>query len=400
MKKNRSRFTKTVIGFLLILCMLFGMGVTATPGQQAAPPDAAAADSDGADNSLTAETDPTNVPGEIGEQDDSAAPKTTAQETETIGGTEETEQGSATPAPKEPASAAVSVSGFASLANHVAKQSYAAGEVDGVSGLDLPDALSASNVDHGFDITGVTWAAAPAFDPNTAGEYIFTAVLPKGYALEQGAVLPVISVTIEAAPPQIQARAMLQSANEIQPQVDETLPGNGDYEQADIAAMNAIIEAHPEMGLKKWTDGPTPPEGWNEEATSSKDTVVSWIAGRDDTPKRINGLWVAGRNLIGELNVTGLSALQTLDCSDNKLTGLNVSGLAKLEILYCNNNQLTALDLTGATALKELICQENKLSALDVSQQTNLQTLLCWRNALCTVLLQYSPNLIQFDGKS
>jgi len=254
MKKNRSRFTKAAIGLLLILCMLFGMGAALAPGQQAAPPDAAAVGG-GADNSLAEKTEPANVPGETGG---------------------DKEQESAAPALETQASAAVPVSGFASLAGNVAKQGYTVGELDGVSGLDLPDALSASNGDHAFDITGVTWAAAPAFDPNMAGEYSFTAVLPEGYALEQGAALPVISVTIEAAPPRIQARTMLQSANEIQPQVDETLPGNGDYEQADIAAMNAIIEAHPEMGLRKWTDGLTPPEGWNEEATSDGDTVVSW----------------------------------------------------------------------------------------------------------------------------
>ena len=47
-------------------------------------------------------------------------------------------------------------------------------------------------------IDGVTWQSEPAYDGNTEGTYIFTAVLPDGYALAEGVSLPEITVTVES----------------------------------------------------------------------------------------------------------------------------------------------------------------------------------------------------------
>lgn len=45
-------------------------------------------------------------------------------------------------------------------------------------------------------ITGVTWQSAPAYDKDTEGVYLFTAVLPEGYTLMEGVSLPQITVTV------------------------------------------------------------------------------------------------------------------------------------------------------------------------------------------------------------
>jgi hypothetical protein len=52
-----------------------------------------------------------------------------------------------------------------------------------------------------------------------------------------------------------------------------------------------------------------------------------------------------------ELDVRGLKALRTLDCSDNQLTELDLSGLTGLENLYCRGNPLSGLDLSSCPSL-------------------------------------------------
>ena len=68
--------------------------------------------------------------------------------------------------------------------------------------------------------------------------------------------------------------------------------------------------------------------------------------------------------LTGTLDVTGLTSLQSLDCSRNSLTGLNVTGLTSLEILFCNSNSLTDLNVTGLSSLRSLDCYANPFQSL------------------------------------
>ncbi len=46
-------------------------------------------------------------------------------------------------------------------------------------------------------IENVTWKSKPGYDEDKPGEYIFTAILPDGYALASGVSLPKITVTVE-----------------------------------------------------------------------------------------------------------------------------------------------------------------------------------------------------------
>lgn len=60
-------------------------------------------------------------------------------------------------------------------------------------------------------IDGVTWRSEPAYDGNTEGMYIFTAVLPEGYVLAEDVSLPQICVTVEQAGARRAARAAAAS---------------------------------------------------------------------------------------------------------------------------------------------------------------------------------------------
>ena len=76
------------------------------------------------------------------------------------------------------------------------------------------------------------------------------------------------------------------------------------------------------------------------------------------------------------------TALNELNCSNNKLTALDLSANTALETLHCNSNQLTALDMSANTALRNLNCYSNQLTALDVSKNEALVLLNCSNNAL------------------
>ena len=87
-------------------------------------------------------------------------------------------------------------------------------------------------------------------------------------------------------------------------------------------------------------------------------------------------------NKIPELNVQGLNALQELYCRTNQIPELNVQGLTKLQKLDCTGNQLTTLNVSGCTALKELICINNQISELNVQGCATLKVLNCRYNKI------------------
>jgi Leucine-rich repeat (LRR) protein len=97
------------------------------------------------------------------------------------------------------------------------------------------------------------------------------------------------------------------------------------------------------------------------------------------------------------LNITGCTQLEKLDCSYNKLTTLNVTGCTQLKELACKSNELTTLDITGCTQLKELDCRSNKLTTLDVTRCTQLEFLNCWGNKLTTLDVTGCTQLKKLD---
>ena len=91
---------------------------------------------------------------------------------------------------------------------------------------------------------------------------------------------------------------------------------------------------------------------------------------------------------LATLNVQGCTALQKLNCQYNQLTALDTSGLTELQELYCNSNQIPELNVQGLTKLQKLNCTGNRLTALDVSGLTALQELYCSANKLTALNVQ------------
>ena len=76
------------------------------------------------------------------------------------------------------------------------------------------------------------------------------------------------------------------------------------------------------------------------------------------------------------------TALETLKCWDNELTGLDLSKNTALKNLQCSNSKLQSLDLSKNTELTRLSCGSNKLTELDVSKNTKLEMLDCESDSL------------------
>lgn len=82
------------------------------------------------------------------------------------------------------------------------------------------------------------------------------------------------------------------------------------------------------------------------------------------------------------VNVSGCTALTTLNCRNSHITTLDASGCTALTELLCYGNQLTTLNVSGCTALTTLVCYNNQLTTLDVSDCTALIDLYCYRNQI------------------
>ncbi len=87
-------------------------------------------------------------------------------------------------------------------------------------------------------------------------------------------------------------------------------------------------------------------------------------------------------NLTGELDLRGLTALETLYCQSNGLTVLKVDGLESLSLLNCSYNSLTDLEVGSLASLCLLDCEMNQLTSLQVKECTNLVKLCCKDNPL------------------
>ena len=105
-------------------------------------------------------------------------------------------------------------------------------------------------------------------------------------------------------------------------------------------------------------------------------------------------------NRLTGLNVSNCGALTTLDCTNNQLADLNVSGDAALATLDCSNNQLKALDVIGCDALAALDCSDNQLAALNVSGCDALAALDCTKNQLAGLDVSGGGALTTLDCSS
>lgn len=104
-----------------------------------------------------------------------------------------------------------------------------------------------------------------------------------------------------------------------------------------------------------------------------------------------------GSNQLKTLDISHNTALTTLDCSGNALTALDLSGNTALTTLDCSENKLSALDLSANKALAYLTCSNLPLTELDLSSNTALTTLTCQSTNLTGLDLSQNTALVGFE---
>ncbi|MEW4922312.1 T9SS type B sorting domain-containing protein [Algibacter sp. 2305UL17-15] len=106
----------------------------------------------------------------------------------------------------------------------------------------------------------------------------------------------------------------------------------------------------------------------------------------------VTSLVVSKLNINDLTGIEDFTALEVLDCSENKLTHLDVSKNLNLEQLFCAFNTISSLDVSNNTSLKILWCNFNKLTNLDLSKNAGLLSLICSNNSISTI--DVSKNLV------
>lgn len=88
------------------------------------------------------------------------------------------------------------------------------------------------------------------------------------------------------------------------------------------------------------------------------------------------------------MDVSGLTALKTLELNTNQLLSIDVSSNVSLENLRIIDNQLPSIDVSANKGLRDLRIQGNNLISLDISANTVLRYLSCVDNDLTNLDVQ------------
>ena len=126
---------------------------------------------------------------------------------------------------------------------------------------------------------------------------------------------------------------------------------------------------------------------------------INQLTSLTNLPTSLQTIYCNDNKLSGTFDVSGRSALKTLDiktnpnlselkCNNCSLTSLSVVNCSAMTTLQCYNNQLTSLDVSNLSNLTELKCYNNKITSLNVSNKTKLTELRCNYNELTSLNVQ------------
>jgi hypothetical protein len=107
----------------------------------------------------------------------------------------------------------------------------------------------------------------------------------------------------------------------------------------------------------------------------------------------ITKLDIRGKDISDITGIEDFIALDSLICSQNKLSKLDISNNIALKYLDCSNNKLTSLDFGNSTTLEDLHHSSNRITNLEFSQNVALQYLICSNNNLTALDISKYPDL-------
>ena len=118
-----------------------------------------------------------------------------------------------------------------------------------------------------------------------------------------------------------------------------------------------------------------------------KNLVSLTANGYRDQDRNIMGL------LTGELDLSGLKKLETLECRHNHIERIKFGKNDSLKRIICYGNSLVELDLKEAPALDSVDAGDCSIIAVDVSECHLLTTLYVHNNRIVMLDLRYNPLL-------
>ena len=157
--------------------------------------------------------------------------------------------------------------------------------------------------------------------------------------------------------------------------------------ECDLSLFTRIPDNNFEFALRAYTNDSGPLDGLvlTEELIS------------------IELLSIEGKNIEDLSGIEAFTNLVNLFCQNNRIKDLDLSANVNLTILNCSNNQLTNLNVSQNTALTNLYCSFNSLGGvLDLSLMSGLRDLVCTDNGFSGLNLKNgnNRNMTGFDAKS
>lgn len=107
-------------------------------------------------------------------------------------------------------------------------------------------------------------------------------------------------------------------------------------------------------------------------------------------------------NSISELDFSNNDALVNVTTRRNPMSGftLDLSGKAEMEYLNCSESQLSGLNVSGCPELQQLIAYANQIPSVDVTASSKLYNFQLYSNLLTSVDLTRNPEITSLDVAS
>ncbi|MDO4627882.1 MAG: fibronectin type III domain-containing protein, partial [Planctomycetia bacterium] len=163
------------------------------------------------------------------------------------------------------------------------------------------------------------------------------------------------------------------------------------YNQNEYNQLRAFFEQTDENGKK---NGEKLNSSYSATNLNTWTWRITWTL--IDDVYRATAIEIKDIDIVGDLNLSGFSALQTLNCYYTKLTTLNLSGCSAITSLDCSVNNLTSLDISGCSAITTLNCCVNELTSLDISDCPTLTSFEVQANHLTSIDVSSCTNLKLF----
>ncbi|BDD08524.1 hypothetical protein FUAX_09560 [Fulvitalea axinellae] len=157
------------------------------------------------------------------------------------------------------------------------------------------------------------------------------------------------------------------------------------FEPSDLQTLKALKATHDSENQLNWTAS-VPTKDWEG---------VSW---NDEDPKRVVGLNLNGKKLVGQLDLSAFDKLTDLRVRQNSLTRITLPDTYGMLVLDCSENKLEgSLDLSEESKLLSLECADNKLTNLVLPTTGTLTSLNCSKNQLASIDFGTTSNLVSLD---